>query len=117
MAWCCAPPRPKSRGASCLTIGTGCSFVFGISEVFGGSEVCGMTTGDECTSAALVGWGCGAKAVGLADGEVTGGSLAGDVALDFASIASTSALAVPYLFLETVMTSCRRVVASSLFGS
>jgi len=56
-----------------------------------------MTTGGEGggTSAALVGLGCGAETVDLADGEAAGGSLAGDVALDFASIASTSALAVP----------------------
>ena len=53
---------------------TGCSFGFGISEVFGGSEACGMTTGGEGggTSAALVGWGFGTETVGLADGEVTG---------------------------------------------
>jgi hypothetical protein len=51
------------------------------------------------------------KAVGLADGEAAGGSSGIGVALDFASIASTSPRAVPYLFLETVVTSCRRAMA------
>jgi hypothetical protein len=45
--------------------------------------------------------------------------LGGDIAAsrDFASITSTPALALPYSFLEAVMTSCRRAAAEFLSGS
>lgn len=55
----------------------------------------------------------GSEGTGIATGTfVAGVGGASGVARDFASIASTSARAVPYFSLEPVMTSCRRVVAA-----
>ena len=56
------------------------------------------------------GLGVGARSTTGGFGDAGGSS---GVARDLASIASTSARVVPYFFLETVMTSCRRWVASS----
>src|SRR3982750_250849 len=96
MAWCCAPPRPKSRGGSYLTT-KGCSTGFGASTTTGGT----VSTATDTTSFV-------SEPVILGTLGTFGSSAAGVLSLDLASIASTSALAVPYFPLETVITSCRR---------
>src|SRR5487761_2190054 len=89
--------------------------VLRISERGGGNSACGAVAiagfGGSATTGAV-----GLGSTGLLGGEACGGSSVGDGARDFASIASTSARAVPYFSLDRVVTSCRRVAAAASSG-